>query len=316
MNRVDILIDAGRSAVAKFHELRLKYWNRDIDVICCFEGGDDQEFYLAHVRRDLGLHGSRVDVVNCAGKKTVLSMLRWSTEKAWNLARLGFFVDRDFDDFLQNGAESPQLYISDHYSIESHVVDDDYFANVWQDLFRLSVTDDRYAAWKSLYYSGAETFARLLKSVTHLALAAKLSGGSVDFERVRLNDLASLSPEGHVLRRTGHVSFSYADVVLGSQLSRESLRSARKAVASSDYRKWLRGKFLLWYSTTFFARMKSVLGARGQLNRAVVRFHFSVNTAAFCLCSRATPPRSLIDFLRLWAARIVAEGLVPRGGPG
>lgn len=287
-----------------------------MDVVCCLEGSDDIEFYIPHVYRELGLHRNRIDFVNCGGKGTVLQLWEWTKERAWNLARVAFFVDRDFDDFLQGNPSGPQLYVTDYYSIESHVMDPDFFDSVWQDSFRLSTADVRYRGWKQAYYSGAISFGQILGFLLCTAIAAKKCGGLVDFNRVKVEELASISTDGHVERSRRKLSFSYSDVFAEPYPSRNDIREARAATAQVDYRTWLRGKFLLWYSMAFLSRMKARLTARGEANRAVVRVHFNAETAVACLCSRAGVPASLKTFLDTWSLLIVANGLTPSGKSG
>lgn len=313
MSRVTSLAAAGRSAAAKFHELRLKYWNPELDVTCCFEGKDDVEFYLPHVRRQLGLHDSRIDFVICGGKRVVLCMWKWAQEKLWNLARLGFFVDRDLDDYLNGNPSGPQLFITDHYSIESHIIDPNIFDHIWQDVFRLSITDSRRVYWRTAYYSGAQQLARLLLPVTCVAVAVKRRSGEVAFDRLRITELVTLSESLEVKRRRCGAAFSYADVFLGAEPTLTEIRRARCDLQGATFESWVRGKFLLWYAMLFLSRMKMTLGSRLQTNRAIVRGDFNAETAMACLCGRMSVPDSLSRFLVQWSAAIVEGGLVPSG---
>jgi hypothetical protein len=313
MSRVALLAAAGRSATAKFHELRLKYWNCDLDVVCCFEGSDDIEFFLPHVRRELGLHSERVDFVNCGGKGVVLRLRGWAQDRAWNMARVAFFVDRDLDDFLGQNVPGVQLYITDFYSIESHVTDPGFFDSVWQDSFRLPITDPRRNSWREAYVSGASELASGLFPLFYVALATKVCGGGVEFDRVKLDDCVSISPTGMLSWKRGSKSFSYSDVFVAAVPTRSDIRRARATLSHVDYRLWFRGKFLLWYAMVFFSRMKASLGSRREANRAVVRTHFNSDTAITCLCSRVSAPQTLSEFLEHWSTMIVTGGLVPVG---
>lgn len=313
MSRVGVLAAAGRSAAAKFHELRLKYWNADLDVVCCFEGSDDIEFFMPNLRSELGLHHERVDFMNCGGKWIVVTLWGWALHKSWNMARLGFFVDRDLDDFLSGNPSGDQLYVSDYYSIESHVLDDDFFDSVWQDFFRLPLIDSRRTIWKSAYYLGAMEFAKAVLPISYMAVAHKRAGKRVDFNRVQLDGLFLISGDGSVGRlRKGRFS-NYSAVFPDTAPSSAEIRSARRELILADEKIWLRGKFAIWFAMQFFSRMKSVLSRKTEPNRAVVKTSFSVETSVTCLCGRASVPKSLHDFLRAWAALIVKDGVAPVG---
>lgn len=313
MSRVSALAAAGRSPTAKFHELRLRYWNLDIDAICCLEGSDDVEFYLPHVRRELSLHSERIDFLVCAGKSVVLQLFQWCSDRMWNFARLGFFVDRDIDDYLAGNLHAIGLYLTDNYSIESHVVDDAFFDSVWQDSFRLSLLDGRRRQWQGAYYAGAQEFARLLRPLMYTALAAKRAGVGVDFDKVKIEDLISVSSSGDVRRRARSKGSDYSKVFIDCHLQLADIRAARLELTLVTYAQWLRGKYLLWYSMTFFSRMKAALGAKGVERRAVVRTHFNEENGVACLCGRTAMPQSLEEFLGGWAFKIADEGVVATG---
>nr|WP_255618556.1 DUF4435 domain-containing protein [Xanthomonas sp. MWU16-30325] len=283
-----------------------------MDVICCVEGGEDLEFFLPHVQRELGLHRSRMDFVKCSGKSTVLTLWIWSVEKNWNLSRLGFFVDRDIDDFLDGNLSGAQLYVTDYYSIESHVIDEQVFDVFWQDIFHLSLSDERYGKWRQNFYIGADKLAEIMRKVSWLAIATKLAGGAVDFERINLSDYMKIIDEGQIISK-GNVGIP-TDAFMGFKPKFSHLKDANILMTRASYRSWLRGKFLLSYFITFMARMKAVLGERKVRDRVVVRLPFNADTAMSCLCGRASPPASLVSFLRSWSQLILNNGLLPSEG--
>jgi len=313
MSRVQQLATAARSPVAKFHELRLKYWNADLDVVCCFEGADDIEFYLPHVRQQLGLRQERVGFVNCSGKGIVLNLWRQCLGIKWNLARIGFFVDRDLDDFISGNPTGRQLYVTDEYSIESNAVGDGFFNSVWQEVFRLSFDDARYLPWINAFREGREGLASILFPIFYIAVAVKRAGGGVDFDKLDMSDFYSVDSSGKVCGVIPRPSVDYSKVFL-SRVSLSELRKARAdLISAGDFRLWLRGKAALAFAILFLSRMKVVLGARGVPNRCKVRVHFNDDFAVSCLCARTQRPSTLSTFLDAWASLISADGLQPVG---
>lgn len=312
MSRVNSLARIGRSYTAKFHEIRLKYWNPENQLICCFEGGEDVEFFLPHVRKKNAQR--KVDFLICEGKSIVLKIWREAIDKSWNLARLGFFVDRDLDDFLEGNPQSQCVHVTQYYSFESHALDESFFNNVWQDLFRLSLNDERFVDWKNAYFEGAENFAKLLFPIFYVALATKIEGGDVDFDEISLADVINISDTGLVRRVKKKERYKLAEIFPGAPPSRQSLRKSREELGKTEYRTWLRGKFLLWYSMRFLARMKASLGRRGQPYRANVTALFNDDSAVSCLCGRSDAPETLVVFLENWACEIERSGIEPKGG--
>jgi hypothetical protein len=175
------------------------------------------------------------------------------------------------------------------------------------------MTDARRGFWKSAYYASAERFADILFPICYTALAYKRAGGGVDFDRVKLEDLVTISQSGEVQRHARGTPQNYSMVFLGTKPSSAEVRAARLALKDADPKLWLRGKFAIWFSMTFFSRMKAVLGRKTEPSRAVVRASFNAETAITCLCGRASIPLSFKGFLRGWATSIVRDGVVPTG---
>lgn len=313
MSRVDNLARIGRSSTAKFHELRLKYWTPDNDVICCFEGGDDVEFFLPHVRQKMVEQS--IDFLICEGKSTVLKLWDEATNRSWNLARIAFFVDRDLDDFINGNPQNSRVHVTQHYSFESHCLDEGFFQNVWQDLFRLSFADDRYPIWRDAYFEGATRFAKLLFPIFYVALATKKGRGDVDFDKIKLPDIVNISDTGFVRRVGKKERYNLNQVFPNGYPPRRALRECREDLAKENFRVWLRGKFALWYAITFFARMKVALARRGQPNRASVKAIFNDENSISCLCSRAASPATVVTFLGNWLSEIEKNGTEAKGVP-
>ncbi|MFY2026534.1 DUF4435 domain-containing protein [Achromobacter xylosoxidans] len=311
MSRVIALAKSGRSSTAKFHELRLKYWTSQNDLVCCFEGSDDVEFFLPRIRGKVTQ--KKVDFLICEGKSTVLNLWREATDRSWNLARIGFFVDRDLDDFINGNPQDTCVHVTQYYSFESHALDEEFFRNVWQYSFRLSLNDDRFATWRNAYFEGAAHFAKLIFPVFYFALATKRERGDVDFDKINLPDVVNISDSGAVRRVQRKKRYNLPEIFPTLPPSRKNLRESRKELGKNNYRNWLRGKFLLWYSMTFLSRMKAALTRRGQPNRANIRINFNDETAITCLCSRAEVPQTLAIFLDNWTHEIEKKGTEPKG---
>lgn len=311
MSRVNSLARVGRSYTAKFHGIRLKYWNPENHIICCFEGGEDVEFFLPHIRKKNSQ--KKIDFLICDGKSNVLMLWGKAIDKSWNLARLGFFVDRDLDDFIKGNPQASCVHVTQYYSFESHALDESFFSNVWQDLFRLPLNDVRFEDWRNAYFKGAENFARLLFPIFYVALATKIEGGNVNFDKIKLADVINISDSGLVRRVKKKERYKLAEIFPSAPPSRKSLRKSREELGKTDYRMWLRGKFLLWYSMAFLTRMRESLAKRGQKNRANVTALFNDASAVSCLCGRSEAPETLEIFLENWVCEIERNGVEPKG---
>lgn len=133
----DYLTKEAESENAAFHEFVSSYNSPD-EIHVFFEGSEDFLFYLPEIRRRAGER--RIFAYNCGGKWGVVGA-REEIEGYYEVKTL-FFVDRDFDDYLDRQPDpSDLLYVTDGYSIESEVSDETALRVLLSDLLALGATD-------------------------------------------------------------------------------------------------------------------------------------------------------------------------------
>ncbi|MGF6482087.1 DUF4435 domain-containing protein [Paraburkholderia sp. JPY419] len=110
------------AAVLKTRLAQLKSGAPDVPVFA-FEGPDDKFVYYAWVGRiDRDL---RYEPFICNGKAGVLELRRMVRRDLDDIGRgVYFFVDRDFDD-LRGEDASDDLFMTDRYSVENYLVEED-----------------------------------------------------------------------------------------------------------------------------------------------------------------------------------------------
>lgn len=83
------------------------------NIICFVEGKYDVDYYLGHFRHHFGEY---FELLECKNKKNVLKAYDTFYSSDHSNVKMGFFVDRDFDD---NHYSMP-IYVTDVYSIENY----------------------------------------------------------------------------------------------------------------------------------------------------------------------------------------------------
>lgn len=96
--------------------------------IFSFEGPDDRVIYGLWINKIAG--DIKYEAYQCNGKKQVLQLFDILKEDKTGLGdRVYYFVDKDFDG-LQGRENSERIFMTDRYSIENYVVDEDVLENV------------------------------------------------------------------------------------------------------------------------------------------------------------------------------------------
>lgn len=101
--------------VADFSVCKQKYLlvKNNGNIICFVEGKYDVDYYLGHFRHHFGEY---FELLECKNKKNVLKAYDTFYTSDHSNVKMGFFVDRDFDD---NHYSMP-IYVTDVYSIENY----------------------------------------------------------------------------------------------------------------------------------------------------------------------------------------------------
>lgn len=114
MTLLEQMVDAQESTVVGFAEFLQRYTTGDTSLHCFYEGHEDNIYYHGHIR---GVHRTEnIHPYRCGGKSEVLEVFSLIAAKIeYKTARTLYFIDRDFDEHLQN----PRVFETPYYSIEN-----------------------------------------------------------------------------------------------------------------------------------------------------------------------------------------------------
>ena len=102
-------------------------------LFCFMEGKHDPDYYLGIIR---SVCGDDCVIITCGCKNNVVDAYHRVYVKDHTRYRLAFFVDRDFDDPLNN----PAIYETECYSIENYYCSESAFKRIMK--FGLGITED------------------------------------------------------------------------------------------------------------------------------------------------------------------------------
>lgn len=142
-------------AVAIFVEFTRLYKQYESALYGFFEG-EDSKYYGIRIKN---ITKSKKDIyMNCHGKEGVLGIYRMlSSRNHYRTARIGYFVDRDFDQSIYNMGIS-KIYETPCYSVENFYTSVQCFAEILKSEFKLTEIDENFQRCVSLYRKLQEEF--------------------------------------------------------------------------------------------------------------------------------------------------------------
>ena len=112
-------------------------------MCCFFEGLHDKDYYKTHIRTICG----EIIEIPCHCKANVLKMYREIHSTNKDKYRLAYFIDRDFDELLNN----PDFFETEGYSIENYYCSADAFSRILTDYLYVDHNSDDYRRAMDFY---------------------------------------------------------------------------------------------------------------------------------------------------------------------
>lgn len=134
-------------------------------MICFFEGDHDKDYYKSHIRT---ICGDIIDIP-CHCKANVLKMYKNIHSSDHNKYRLAYFIDRDFDDLVNN----PDIFETDGYSIENYYCSKEAFSRYITDFLYIEQNSDDYNRSMDFYTKEYEASHSVIAEFNHYYSAIK-----------------------------------------------------------------------------------------------------------------------------------------------
>ena len=306
MSRVDELRKAGSAYSVKFLEFTRIYSKDKISVTCIFEG-EDEKYFSQRVTD--GLAPLNWNGLNAGGKKVVLDLFgAISTHPEYEKSRYICFIDRDFEDWLDN-PNPDKIYITPCYSIENFYVSEDCFKRIISSEFKVTEFNEyreEFGKCLGFYRSSKSEFAINTSHFNYWVKAHRImerddkAPSSLNVRNVKIGDLVTIDFNGI------NASYDFEDPtsVFKDSLKVELCSGAmEEAQASLPIDKWesrFRGKqvaefiriLLMLLKTDRTSRTPSFFSEKGS-----VRLSLSKDNLISELSQYADTPSCLIDFL-------------------
>jgi len=146
VNRLEILDEKIKTESVIFHKFMLKYPRNNTFPFCMVEGEDDEKYYSLRVK--LTCSNNDPIFIPCNGKKGVLETYNLiKRHEKYNNGKILFFIDRDFDDLV----DEDSIYETPYYSIENFYTTDDSIVKICRSVFNIDESEDDYKTFFTIF---------------------------------------------------------------------------------------------------------------------------------------------------------------------
>lgn len=264
---VEYLSGQAFSFAAAYHEFTLLFEDEDGAIHSFFEGEDDPSYYMPEIRRRASQRLIRSYI--CGGKWNVVSVRDEIISSGYDVERCLFFIDRDFDDYLATQPPTNnQTYITDFYSIESHIAGMQTAEVILVDTIGMSPLDPDYTAIITAITRAQLEYKVLMQPFIAWCLASRERQEKTNFNNANFEKIFVVSHDGSVsLKGRAFHAFRKSVAAKDTAVSVADMRRWRSVVLRDSEKLWLRGKYDLWLFESVLIKAVTDLAKRRRASK-------------------------------------------------
>jgi hypothetical protein len=281
----------------------LDYHAASLDaVFLFFEGLDDKKYYIPLVERQKNIQ--LVHSYLCDGKQYIVRV--WKILRGWqilDMRRSLFFVDRDHDRYLGVRPFSrSNVFTTTTYSFENYLVSNDAVHVVLHQYTPLRTTERRFIDILDEFGRAHKNFVERMRPIMAWCIWARSEGKKPNMSNVDMGKVVTLAEGGNVRKRPeGFGEFRGACGVDGN-VSHRGLKRFILRLKREPAKRWLRGKYELWFLQQFLNHSFEMLiraNGRSRGTRKILRPKaLEGGDLVELLSGRVAYPEELIEFLK------------------
>ena len=179
---------------------------------------------------------------------------------------------------------------------------------VWIDIYKLAQNDPRVVQVLQQFQQGHKIFIQLIrpmmawgivqkKQETKLALAENRPEKGLNLNNAKLNKVFELDSDLKPFKKQNGFENLKKAAAFNHQLNVESFKNELKKISVLEPKKYVRGKFELWYLISFLTLLSKMLTTKNQPKRAVIKVQLTYENAIEILGGKVPYPKLLNDFL-------------------
>jgi len=233
-----------------YHEFLLIYRQDDRCVYGFVEGKDDPVFYRHLIEYQLPEAWS-IKFIPTGSKQKVLRSFQSINWIDFCKRRVGFFVDRDLQDFLGTPQqEETNIYITDGYSIENSVLQYRVLSTVLSDVYQITLLNpEEEDLIKQIIQKNMNNFFEAIMPLMGQILLWRRLGAKANLSNLKLDRIFSFS-EANFGSHPRDVVLQVAAKQMGCDLCDDNEIAVAEREIRSHANSWMmiRGKYVLWFS--------------------------------------------------------------------
>jgi hypothetical protein len=215
-----------------------------------------------------------------------------------------FFVDKDFSDILnENYDQYENIFVTDYYSIENYLVDEYMLQRVWNELFHFTNIVLPFAATLDKFQRELQEFYKNFLPIIAWIIHLRRRGYHPNINNLSLIQICSFTDDLILEMKDPSEITDIMERRCGVKTLPDfqmTISSISAELLSLEPKKYIRGKFELWFFVKFIEKLvhvlqESVKGSGGTLR---VSTQIGEGNAVEILGPRANIPTSLDKFLR------------------
>lgn len=284
-----------------YHEFLLIYQKHAQCVYGFVEGKDDPAFYRHLIEAQLP-EGWTIKLIPSGNKQKVLRSFQSFTWTEHSKKRICFFIDRDLQDFIGTPQQlEANFYITDGYSIENSILQDQLLIGVLSDIYQITQlrVEEEELIKQIIRKNESQFFEAIMPLMGQILLWRRL-GCKANLNNLKLDNIFSFSQAIFVsidrrslleiaARQIGCNLCDDSDIIVAENEIRSHISS----------RNLIRGKYVFWF---FVEQCEAIWEAIPSLlsrfpGKPKKRIEYSWRNAMVIFAPRVRAPESLRDFV-------------------
>lgn len=301
MGMLDIHKNALKSRISAYHEFLGQFKKGEKVVYGFVEGNDDPIFYLGYIESMLP-DDWEIKLFSAGGKENVLAIHKIIDWRRFKKKQICFFIDRDLSEMIPEKVKcDSNIYITSGYSIENYIVKSQTCARILNEVYGFDVAPEgEIKKIKKLFDQELNNFCQLMIPLMAVILRWRRHGEKANLNNVVMKSIFTLN-KGIVSEKNKSKSLSLLHTQCGVTMRNDQDYSSEQSEfkVSSKYRKYTRGKYLLWFMVEFCKSVHrdAIHIVDGLSKQPKKKIDLSLGNSMCVVGPRAKIPSTLREFL-------------------
>lgn len=292
MNPKELLERSRNSSTVAFHKFVLLHREFSTELFCFYEGKDTQ-YYFPKIDQ---IYNKNHHPIVCGNKKSVIETYQKIIPKYNNL-KTAFFIDRDFDDEI----EQEKLYCTPCYSIENLYCSEKVLSRILKNEFMLHEIDAEYKSIMNIFKQNQDDFHNSIKLFNAwYATAKEKAKKNNTIVNVSLNDKF---PKDFAIIKIGNITSNYTlnDILEkypeSIQISEDELNEKLNYFNENCNTYVFRGKYEIEFFHLFLKYLIEDANVKNIILKKKVKFSIDNSQILSQLSQYSETPECLIQYL-------------------